>query len=335
MAYTTIDDPELYFQAVEYSGNNTSQSITLDGSEDMQPDMVWIKERNGTEQHTLWDSVRGVNKRLMPDATSAEYEASDQLTAFNSDGFSVGSSDQLNDSGNTQVAWCWKESATAGFDIVSYTGDGSNRTISHSLSAVPHLMIFKNRENTATAYDWAVYHQNLDSSAPEDKNLRLNTAEAVNDKAEFLNDTAPTSSVFSAGTWGSINDNNDDYIAYLWTAKQGYSKFGGYTGNGNADGPFVYLGFRPAWLMIKNITSGSTYWTICDNKRDGFNDNNHRLFPNVSDAESTSNPWEMYSNGFKITTTGSYVNTNGDSYIYASFAEQPFVNSNGVPATAR
>ena len=331
-AYTTIDDPEAYFQVKAYTGTNASTSFTLDGDTDMQPDLVWLKVRSAGsgQDHTIFDSVRGVQKYIEPNENKAEATGSNYLTAFNSDGFTLGDDQShVNASGDTYVAWCWKESADAGFDIVGYTGNATDRTISHSLSAVPKVILVKRRTDADS--QWAMYHHTLTNN----NFLVLNT-NGASGTTDHWNDTDPTSSVFSINSTGDeVNVNTSTYIAYLWAEKQGFSKFGKYTGNGNADGTFVFLGFRPAFLMIKNATSGSTYWTICDSKRDGFNDNNHRLFSNVSDVESTSNPWEMYSNGFKITTTGSYVNASGDSYIYMAFAEQPFVNSNGVPCNAR
>jgi hypothetical protein len=219
---------------------------------------------------------------------------------------------------------------------VSYTGSGSTTSFGHGLGVAPKWVIIKNREDTD---GWTVFHTGISSGQGY---IFLNTTDAATTGSsrrfrygDGSDGKLPDSTKVYLGNASDVNTSGEDYIAYCFAEKKGYSKFGSYTGNGNADGTFVYTGFRPAWLMIKNITSGSTYWTICDSKRDGFNDNNHRLFANVSDTESTSNPWEMYSNGFKMTTTGSYVNSSGDSYIYMAFAEAPFVNSNGVPCNAR
>ena len=332
MAYTTIDNPELYFQTVLYSGNNTSQSITLDGDEDMQPDFVWIKERNGTEQHNLFDSVRGSTKRLQSDSTNAEWDSATNITSFNSDGFSIGSSDAINDSGNTQVAWCWKESAVSGFDIVSYEGNASGGTHSHSLSAVPHFMTVKNFD--ASDQNWGVYHQSLGGT----KYLELNNTGAVASDIggyERWNSTAPTSSVFSAGPSDTTDESSHTHIAYLWSEKQGYSKFGSYTGNANADGPFIYTGFRPAMVILKN-TAGTHNWQIMDNKRKPANPVDGLLKPNASTAEQDpSDAKDFLSNGFKIKNSAAENNGSGNTFIYMAFAEAPFVNSNGVPCNAR
>ena len=331
-AYTTIDNPELYFQTVLWTGNaSTGLAVTLDGDEDMQPDLVWIKYR-GVENSPVNDSARGVQKYFYSNEDNAEGTESDGLTAFSSNGFTVGSDTGWNYSGGSGMcAWCWKESATAGFDMVLYTGNATGRTISHSLSAVPHLMLIKNRSATG---DWMVYHHK-NTSAPETDYLYLNLNSATQDSAIHFNDTAPTSSVFSVGTGGYTNGNTNNIIAYLFSEKQGYSKFGSYTGNGNADGPFIYTGFRPAWIMVKR-TDTTNYWTILDNKRDTYNPVEHMLWPNVTDAEDDgTDRFDFCSNGFKCVNDGSAFNTSGGTYIYAAFAEAPFVNSNGVPCNAR
>ena len=354
MAYTTIDNPELYFQTKLYTGNSSTQAITLDGDEDMQPDFVWSKPRV-SGGHFLSDSIRGGTKVLQAAETNAEITRGSHIQSFDTDGYTLAGDGTTNNNGDTTVSWNWKAgtafsndaSATgigsvdssgsvntdAGFSIVSFTGNGTaGATIAHGLGAVPSWIILKDRDQ---AKNWNIYHKGNDSS-PQNFTIRLNSTDArLDTPANGWNDTAPTSSVFSIGDGTQVNTSGSDMIAYIFAEKKGYSKFGSYTGNGNADGTFIYTGFRVGWLMIKNASTGSTYWTICDSKRDGFNDNNHRLFPNENDAESASNPWVMYSNGFKMTTTGSWVNSSGDNYIYMAFAESPFVNSNGVPTNAR
>jgi len=335
-AYTTIDDPEAYFQVKTYTGDGVAigsggQSLTLDGDTDLSPNMIWFKERNATSNHAIFDTVRGVTKYLIPDGTYAEATDTETLTAFNSDGFTVGSASAENRDGNLFVAWCWKESADAGFDIVSYTGNGSTRTISHSLSAVPELMIFKDRD---AAKSWVVYHHK-NTSAPETEYLLLEGTGATTDSAVYFNDTAPTSSVFTVSTGTDANASGDDFIAYLFAEKQGFSKFGSYTGNANADGPFVYTGFRPAWLMVKR-TDTTNDWVIHDNKRNTFNGMTNNLKANLSDAEATTGAfYDFTSNGFKCRNTDYSMNASGGTYIYMAFAEAPFVNSNGVPCNAR
>ena len=332
MAYTEIDNPELYFQVKTYSGDSSGQAITLDGEEDMAPNLVWLKRRNGSAGHKLNDTVRGVNKQLVSNNSNAEGTDTNQLTAFGSNGFTVSNNTDVSTDGGTYVAWCWKESATAGFDIVAYTGTGSAHTESHSLSAVPHLMIFKNRTSSST--NWLVYHHKT-STSPEDDYLTLETTDAVGATASFLDDTAPTSSVFTVGANNNANESSSAQITYLWTAKQGFSKFGSYTGNGNADGTFIYTGFRPAYVMVKE-TGNVNSWRVVDNKRSTFNVMNKTLYANDSAVEATSaHEIDFLSNGFKQRSSDTNMNRSSGTFIYMAFAEAPFVNSNGVPCNAR
>ena len=331
-AYTTIDDPSAYFKVQLYTGTGSSNAQTFaDTDTDMQPDMVWIKSRSDAFNHMLYDSVRGVQKHLKPDGTNAEATDVNALTAFGSDGFTVGSNSDLNNSSDTYVAWCWKESATAGFDIVLYTGNGTDDTdISHSLSAVPHFMMIKKRSATG---NWEVYHHKV-SSDPETDYLNLDLTAAVGDSAGYWSDEAPTSSVFTLGN-GATNTDSQTFVTYLWRSVQGYSKFGSYTGNGNADGVFVYTGFRPAFLMVKR-TGGVGPYIVFDNKRAGYNVSNYMLFAERTSAEDAGSTErvDLLSNGFKM--LNSDVDHNGaESYVYMAFAEAPFVNSKGVPCNAR
>ncbi len=330
MAYTTIDNPELYFQTVTYTGNATARTITLDGDENMQPDLVWGKIRSEGQDHVLVDSVRGATKQLYASDNALEQTEAQGLTGFASDGFTLGTHAYFNKNTATYVAWCWKESATAGFDIVTATGTGSSKTISHSLSAVPHWIISK--EKSGSANDWVVYHHK-NTSAPETDKLILNETNATSDDSCW-DDTAPTSSVFSVSGASVVNRSSSTYVYYLWSEKKGFSKFGSYTGNGNADGPFIYTGFKPAWVMQKN-TSATQGWQLQDNKREGYNGDNDLLQPNDTAAESGVNRIDILSNGFKVITTDAGQNTDGSTYVYWAFAKSPFVNSNGVPTTAR
>ena len=297
----------------------------------MQPNMVWIKSRSDAFNHMLYDSVRGVHIHLKPDGTNAEATDSNALTAFGSDGFTVGTNTDLNNSSDTYVAWCWKESATAGFDIVLYTGNGTDDTdISHSLSAVPDAMFAKKRSGTS---NWNTYHKYV-SSDPETDYLSLDNTDQIYDSAGYWSDEAPTSSVFTLGD-GATNTSSQTFVNYLFTSIKGYSKHGHFFGNGNADGGFCYLGFRPAFVMVKRV-NGTGPWIVFDNKRAGYNVSNYMLF-----AERTSNEdagsterIDLLSNGFKM--RNSDVDHNGaESYVYLAFAEAPFVNSNGVPCNAR
>tara|TARA_R100001082_G_scaffold76020_1_gene44120 strand:- start:25 stop:1092 length:1068 start_codon:yes stop_codon:yes gene_type:complete len=355
MAYTTIDDPSAHFQIALYSGNNTSQSITLGGNSDLQPDVVWIKERNGAEDHCIFDSSRSGSERLSPNTTGATWDDASNVTSFDSDGFSVGSSDQLNDSGNTQVAWCWKVNGgttttndasstsvgnqdsvyqvntTAGFSIGTYSGASQVGTMAHGLSAVPHVMIVKCRSD---AEPWEIYHHK-NTSAPETEYIRFDSANGTADSAHIWNDTAPTSSIFTVGNTGSGNESNKTYVFYMWKEIQGYSKFGSYTGNGNADGAFVYTGFKPAFVIQKQSSANGEYWMMKDNAREPHNQADANLYPNANNAEGDTNGIDLLSNGFKCRTTGAGSNASTATYIYMAWAEHPFVSSEGVPTTAR
>ena len=331
-AYTAIDDPEAYFQVQLYTGDGAANNaITLGGDTDMQPDLVWIKNRDAGDSHCLFDAVRGATKVMHSDTNAAEATDTDTLDSFASDGFQVDADVKVNTNTEKYVAWCWKESATSGFDIVAYTGDGSNRTISHSLSAVPHVMIVKNKvgEN-----GWAVY-QHKNTAAPETDVLELDSTGATVDNDPRWNDTAPTSSVFTVGTHATTNNDGTAFIAYLFSEKQGFSKFGSYVGNGNADGPFVYTGFKPAFVMMKESTSASA-WTMVDGGREPFNEAGAKAtFCNLNTAEATGSGVDFLSNGFKLRSTDTNSNADGETSIYIAFAEAPFVNSNGVPCNAR
>ena len=336
-AYTAIDNPELYFQVKAYTGDgNDDRAITFDNTDtSMQPDMCWFKERNSTSSHALYDAVRGVNKDLRPDtnaleATDAELDA---LESFDSNGFTISDDGKVNQSSSqTYVAWCWKESADAGFDIVTATGTGSAKTIAHSLSAVPHWIISK--EKSGSANDWTIYHHK-NTSAPETDSLILNENNATADNSTHWNDTAPTSSVFSVGSGSVVNRTDSTYVYYLWSEKQGFSKFGSYTGNGNTNGATVWCGFTPAFVLIKSAASG--VWRLWDNKRDALNPNTANFQTNSNEAEydHSSVAIDFLSSGFKPRSTDSSFNGSGTSYVYMAFAEAPFVNSNGVPCNAR
>jgi hypothetical protein len=328
MAYTTIDNPELYFQTKLYTGNDSTNAQTLDGDENMQVDLVWVKRRSGASGSMLFDNARAAGF-IQSDATNAEQDGADYFVSLDSDGFTFEGSDNSNNENNeTYVAWCWKESATAGFDIVAFEGNTTARTISHSLSAVPHFIIIKERDN---ANNWIVYHHK-NTSAPETDFVKLEGNDATYDDATAWNDTAPTSSVFSVGAAAMVN--RDSMITYLFTSVQGFSKFGSYTGNGNADGTYVHLGFRPAYVMVKR-TDSTASWIICDNKRDIDNPIGDGLYANTNEATNSGTRYDFLSNGIKMRSTYSESNVSGATYIYMAFAEAPFVNSNGVPCNAR
>jgi hypothetical protein len=347
MAYTDIDKPTDYFNTVLYPGNTNAQSITGVG---FQPDLVWIKYRSDVANHHLYDVVRGVQKRINANATNAESTSANHLTAFGTDGFTVGTENDINENGQTYVSWNWKAggsassntdgsitssvsaNTTAGFSIVSYTGNGSaGATIGHGLGVTPAMIIQKIRSSTG---NWLVYHHK-NTSAPETDFLRLNTTNATADEVTIFNDTAPTSSVFSVGTENTINGNGVTCIAYCFAEKKGFSKFGSYTGNGNADGTFIYTGFKPAFVIIKQSSASGNQWNIYDNKRNTSNVMDKFLLANSNQAEASYSVIDFVSNGIKLRNTASNFNTSGSTYIYMCFAESPFTTSTGIPTTAR
>ena len=343
MAYSVIKKPSDYFNTNLWTGNGGTQSITGVG---FQPDFTWIKQRDEIRGHNLTDSVRGAPKYLDTRSSDAEVTfISNTLTSFDSDGFSLGSYDDVNKNTKTYVGWSWladntsgsantdgsisstvSASATSGFSIVSYTGNSdASKTIGHGLGTAPSMIITKNRDTTT---NWCVYHKSLGAT----KFLRLNLTNASATSTGRWNDTEPTSSVFTLGDDAESGSANN-FIAYCFAEKQGFSKFGSYTGNGNADGTFVYTGFKPAFVITK-ASSTAQSWQMSDNKRDTFNAVDHRLQPNESSAEATSLEWiDFCSNGFKLRNNDVAWNGSGQTYIYMAFAEQPLVGDN--PATAR
>jgi hypothetical protein len=346
MAYTTIDLPAEYFNTVLYTGTGvTSTAITGVG---FQPDWLWVKIRSGSDNHVLVDAVRGSNERLFSNLTNAESGSPSTIISFDSNGFTLGTAGAVNGSGSTYVAWNWlangagvsntagtitstvSANTTSGFSIVSYTGTGSaGATVGHGLGAVPRMIIVKNRD---AADAWQVYHA-ANTANPETDYLVLNTNAATADNINRWNDTLPTSTLFSIGDGVEVNTNTEDYIAYCFAEKQGYSKFGSYTGNGSADGTFVYTGFKPSFVMTKRTDSTSD-WILFDSKRLGYNGDNKRLYPNQTFVEDTTG-FDLLSNGFKSRSTAAAYNASGGTYIYMAFAENPFVTSSGIPTTAR
>lgn len=322
----SIIKPTSYFNTVTWTGTGATRSITGVG---FQPDLVWSKSRSNAETHKLVDSTRGATKALSSETTGDEVTESG-ITSFDADGFTIdGATDTgYNTNTYTYVGWSWKKGVTPGFDIVTYTGNGSARTISHSLGAVPHFMIVKARTTAGTDQGWPVYHRN-NTTAPETDYLLLNSTAGTADLDTIWNDTAPTSSVFSVGTNALVNTNNDTYLAYLWTEISGFSRFGSYTGNGSADGPFVYCGFKPRFTLIKATSYSGEYWWIHNSVIGTINPIYTMITPTLTNAEASSNSSAGYnidflSNGFKIRTTNSALNSSGHTYIVAAFAENPF-----------
>ena len=349
MAYTTINNPELFFQTKLYTGTGSSHAITLDGSEDMQPDMVWWKERTSTDYHTIVDSVRGATKRIFTNVTEAEDTNAESLKSFDSDGFTMGTNAGANQSSQTYVAWNWKMNGsgssntegslnttansvntTAGQAIISYTGNGTDgATIGHGLDTAPDVLLLKDRDNTR---NWRVLHTGYGDAS---KNCLLNSNAAIATRADDFNSTYPSSTLITLGGDAAVNGNTTKYIIYAFSSVKGYSKHGSYTGNGNTDGAFIYLGFRPAWVVVKR-TDAAENWVLFDNKlRPANNVGNGYMYPDLANVEDTSADFDMLSNGFKTRTASNIMNGSGSEYIYIAFAESPLVNSNGVPATAR
>jgi len=345
MAYTTIDKPSDYFNTNLYTGNNTETSHTVG----FQPDLTWLKVRNASGSHYWFDAIRGVNNYIRSNRTDAEGTLAETLESFDSDGYTVGTSNAVNTNGETMVGWNWKAgtsftndaSATgigtidstgsvntdAGFSIISYTGTGSAGTVAHGLGAVPKMIIIKSRNTTSL---WGVYHQAIGNT----HGLFLNATNAATDLGAYWNDTSPTSSVFSLGGDADINKSSDPLIAYCFAEKQGYSKFGSYSANNSSNGTYIHLGFKPAFFICKK-SSGTETWHIHDNKRSPFNVSSAELYASENQTEDTNARLDLLSNGVKMRTDGGGYNTGSETYIYMAFAESPFVSSTGVPATAR
>jgi len=342
MAYISFQ-PNDYFNTKLWTGNATnSTAITGVG---FQPDFVWIKNRSTTTNHNLFDAIRGATYRVYSDDTSAQVQATDSLTSFDSDGFTLGNGSPCNGSGNSIVGWNWKANGqgsanndgstnttytsantTAGISIVKWTPSGSAETVGHGLGAVPKMIITK---NLGASQGWFTYHHSIGNG----KYLLLNTTAAEATDSSAWNDTTPTSSVFSVGA----QFGGSPYIAYCFAEKKGFSKFGSYTGNGSTDGVFIYTGFKPAFFLWKrhNSTGG---WYIADNTRSPFNLVDKVLGPNDNNQESafgTVQNFDFCSNGIKLRGTNVDSNYDGGQYIYMAFAEAPLVSSNGVPAVAR
>jgi hypothetical protein len=299
--YTSINDPSAYFQVALWTGDgNSTQAITNDGNSNLQPDFVWLKRRNGVENHTLADTSRGVTKRI--NSNEANAEDTNGIASVQSDGFTVSASYNGNTNAKNYVAFQWKANGgttssnssgsitstvqantTAGFSIVSYTGNGTaGATVGHGLGVAPSWIIVKQKDATR---DWNVFHHK-NTSAPETDFLVLNSTDATADATNRWNDTMPSSSVITIGDTSRVNDSSGSYIMYVFAEKQGYSKFGSYQGNGNADGTFVYLGFKPAWLMVKR-SSNTGSWLIWNNASDTYNMTSQALKADTNNAQTT------------------------------------------------
>jgi len=346
MAYTAIDDPSAYFQVKTYDGTGSSLALTFDGNSDMQPDWVWLKRRDGSANHHAYTSITGVTAALVPNDTDVEttgsLEATNYFSSFNSDGFTLagGNYNNSNKSGQTYASWSWKAggasgssnsdgsitssvsaNTTAGFSTVLWTHDGGNSTIGHGLGAIPSVIITKERNATGSWNSYFSAVGNAHRMILQDENAKISSS--------VWNSTTPTSSVFSMN-----ESNTSTFIAYCFCEKKGYSKFGGYEGNGSTNGTYVYLGFQPALVIIRK-TSGTGDWEMLDNQRLGYNPRNETLGANYAGGEGNYNRIDILSNGFKVRSSSGNVNSDGGDYIYLAFAQNPLVTSTGVPGLAR
>ena len=347
-----IDKPSDYFRCKLYSGNNNIQNIVWDETDtNMKPDMLWIKSIAGNTvfEHVLGNVISGANKYLVPNSTAAEVSNSNVIRGFNTNGFEVGGATQVSEGGRSYASWGWKASNTTAsnttgsinstvsvstnsrFSVVNYTGNQtSGATVGHGLGAVPAMFMVKNLND---AESWQVYHKDLTSAS---YHLVLNDTSAQASNTSRWNGVAPTNQVFTLGNNDTVNNVNIPYIAYCFAEKTGYSKFGSYIGNGNADGTFIYTGFKPAFFMAKRTSASGDPWVLIDNKRNTFNALSNTLTPSDSNAENTgTDRADFLSNGIKIKTTSDAWNGSGSSYIYMAFADAPLVGSNNVPCTAR
>ena len=351
MAYTTIDDPSAHFQTITYTGNESSRSITNTGNSDLKPDWVWIKERNNAVSHRIFDSSRGATKRMFSNNNDAESTQSNSLTAFNTDGFSLGDGGSVNGGSDTYVAWQWaanggttssnsdgditatvQANTTAGFSIMTWTSNNADdQTIGHGLGAAPEVFWVKIRDATGS---WYCYFKEAGAT----HYLSLNSTDAKVNNV-LWGDTHPTSSVITVDT-NSLSGSTPTVVSYAFKQIQGYSKFGSYKGNitSGSDGTFVYTGFKPAWIMVKSSSNAGQEWVIFDNKRDTFNQMDAWLYANANTAEDSTGDErdvDFLSNGFKFRNAGGPTSYSGRTYVYMAFAENPFVSSTGVPTTAR
>ena len=358
MAYTTIDDPSAYFQTKTYAGTDASpQAFTLDGNSDLQPDWVWIKNRGYANKHVLFDSVRGVEESLTTNNNAGEVNQNADggyLSAFNSDGFTLtegsNSDNDTNDNRYTYVAWNWKAGGSAstnssgstnssvsvntdaGFSIVSYTGAGAT-TYGHGLGVTPNVIIIKKRTSDSGNNNWFVYHDKVITAGSSNKSfLTLNETGAVAANGSATTFLSVSSTTFGVGTDDIISESSHTFIAYCFAEKKGYSKFGSYIGGGSSF-PFIYTGFKPAWVMTK-ISSATGQWGIADNKR-GVAPSGEFLFADSSGATNDApNNFDFTAQGFKPRADYAAMNTSGATYIFMAFASNPFTTSTGVPATA-
>ena len=348
MAVYISFQPSDFFSTTLYTGTGAELAVTGVGFE---PNFTWIKDRDGLGYHNLFDTARGATKRIFSNVTNTENTEAQSLKSWQSDGFTVGTHADCNTSGNDIVSWNWKMGTTTGiagspsitptsysFDqtaaqsVITYTGNGtSGATIPHGLGVIPECVLVKNLSSTD---DWQVYFTSLGgANLGANKYFILNTSARDAVATNRWNDTAPTTTLFSLGSAATVNGSGNYYVAYCFKSVNGYASCGSYLGNGNPDGPFIYTGFRPAYVMTKR-TAGTGDWYVYDDKRLGYNADNNALYADLTNVESTSEDIDILSNGFKLRTSNSEIN-NTERMCYIAFAEFPLVSSNSKPGTAR
>tara|TARA_Y100001963_G_scaffold4899_1_gene6407 strand:- start:722 stop:1762 length:1041 start_codon:yes stop_codon:yes gene_type:complete len=343
--YTTINKSTLYQNQLIWDGTGATNARTGLG---FQPDLAWGKERSSTSGSIIQDSVQGLSVYLASNSDSGTNPTSVQFTSFDSDGFTLGTSTGINQSGQTNVGWAWKADNTSGssntdgsitstvavnstskFSIVKWSGSGATATIGHGLGVVPQCIIVKSLSGSGS---WIVYHESMGAT----KNLILDASNAAATVSTMWNDTSPTSSVFTVGSNSATNGSGVDLIAYCWADVQGFQKMSRYIGNGSTNGTFVYTGFKPTLVIVKKSSDSDGWWQMEDNTRDPYNPASHALFANVVDAEYTGSNYyvDYLSNGFKIRSTNAGIGTSGGDYIYLAWG-QTLVGTNNIVATAR
>ena len=349
MSNWTIDDSTEHFQIKLWTGNATNRTIDLDENATMQPDFSWVKSRSNTYEPYLQNSTSGTSKYLRSHSSASEQNGT--IVTYNSSGFGIGSGAENNTNNTTNVGWFWKANGgttssmtggninsvvqanqTAGFSIVTWSGnDATGQSVNHGLGATPTFIMAKRTNGTA---DWYVYHRSLGNT----KHMHLNNQNAVSTTSDWGNYGPDANSFYTNNTGTCIS--GQDYIAFCFAPIQGYSKFDYYTGTGNADGPFVYCGFKPGLVIIRNTTNSGYLWWMLDSKRPGFNFTDQILYTDGTYAEydgsghATNMGIDILSNGFKVKTTNTAINNDGSNNIYMAWAENPFVSSEGVPTTA-
>ena len=349
-AFTEIDDAGSFYNAVLHTGNGSELAVSGVG---FSPDLTWIKNRTNVDYHVLTDTVRGATKYLSSNATTAEATNAEGLKSWQSDGYTLGTQNQVNENTANFVGWNWKAGTTtgidttgssitpsgysfnqtAGFSVVAYTGNGvAGALIPHGLGVVPQYFSIHRLDDTSA---WDVFHHKMHATDPAEYYFDWTSANDPNVNASRFNDTPPTAVNFCVGDSGYVNANTGTYICYSWAPKQGYSKFGAYYGNGNTDGVFIYTGFKVAYLVVKKQSGTGQNWFMFDDKRDTYNVNTNSLYIDETGAESSATRNDFLSNGFKMRETGAGENASGTYYNYIAFASNPFVNSNGVPGNSR